>query len=33
MPAVARIALIVFAIVTAAAGLGAAAVLEVKAGY
>ena len=33
MPAVARIALIVFAIVTAAAGIGAAAVLEVKAGY
>ena len=33
MPAVARIALIVFAIVTAAAGIGAAAVVEVKAGY
>ena len=33
MPAVARIALIVFAIVTAAAGIGAAAVLEVKADY
>lgn len=33
MPAVARIALIVFAIVTAAVGIGAAAVLEVKAGY
>ena len=33
MPAVARIALIVFAVVTAAAGIGAAAVLEVKAGY
>lgn len=33
MPTIARIALIVFAIVTAAVGMGAAAMLEVKAGY
>ena len=33
MPTVVRIALIAFAIVTAAVGIGAAAVLEVKAGY
>lgn len=33
MPAAARVALIVFAVLTAAAGIGSAAVLEVKAGY
>ncbi len=33
MPAVARIAIIVLALATAAAGIGAAAMLEVKAGY
>ena len=33
MPTIARIALIVFAIATAVAGIGAAAMLEVKAGY
>ncbi len=33
MPVIARIAVIVFAIVTAVVGIGAAAVLEVKAGY
>lgn len=33
MPVIARIAVILFAVVTAAVGIGAAAVLEVKAGY
>ena len=33
MPVIARVAVIVFAFVTAVAGIGAAAVLEVKAGY
>ena len=33
IPTIARIALIVFAIITAVAGIGAAAMLEVKAGY
>ncbi|MGN0523777.1 MAG: helix-turn-helix domain-containing protein [Eubacterium sp.] len=33
MPVIARIALIVFAIATAVAGIGAAALLEIKAGY
>ena len=33
MPTIARIALIVFAIITGVAGIGAAAMLEVKAGY
>ncbi len=33
LPTIARIALIVFAIITAALGIGAAAMLEVKAGY
>lgn len=33
MPTIARIAVIIFAVATAAAGIGAAAVLEVKAGY
>lgn len=33
MPVIARIALILFAVITAAVGIGAAAMLEVKAGY
>lgn len=33
LPTIARIALIVFAIITASLGIGAAAMLEVKAGY
>lgn len=33
MPVIVRVGLIIFAVITAATGIGAAAVLEVKAGY